>query len=60
MPVSQIIDIITFNLKILLYFNCFDKELLLVEVINNYFKDTTWSLSIFSSSFDSHFGNEFI
>ena len=43
MLVSQIIDIITFNLKILLYFNCFDKELLLVEVINNYFKDTTWS-----------------
>ena len=43
MLVSQIIDIITFNLKVLLYFNCFDKELLLVEVINNYFKDTTWS-----------------
>ena len=43
MLVSQIIDIIAFNFKILLYFNCFDKELLLVEVINNYFKDTTWS-----------------
>ena len=35
MLVSQIIDIITFNLKVLLYCNCFDKELLLVEVINN-------------------------
>ena len=43
MLVSQIIDIIAFNFKILLYFNCFDEELLLVEVINNYFKDTTWS-----------------